>query len=64
MEEGFLKTDIWSTLQKRINPALIPTDMGIVEENIDLPFRGRMEQETATSFGQVNEKRINNGHIK
>ena len=43
VDEGFLESDIWSTLKKRVNPTLLPE---------------QMEQETATSFGQVNEKRI------
>ena len=43
MDEGFLEADIWSTLQKRVNPTLLPE---------------QMEQETAISFGKVNKQRI------
>ena len=43
VDEGFVEADIWSTLQKRVNPTLLPE---------------QTEQETASSFGQVNEKRI------
>ena len=38
VDEGFVEADIWSTLQKRVNPTLLPE---------------QMEQESTTSFGQV-----------
>ena len=43
MDEGFLEADIWSTLKKRVNPALLPE---------------QMKQETDASPPQVNEPRI------
>ena len=43
MDEGFLEADIWSTLEKRVNPALLPE---------------QMKQETDASPPQVNEPRI------
>ena len=43
MDEGFLEADIWSTLEKRLNPALLPE---------------QMKQETDASLPQVNEPRI------
>ena len=32
VEDGFLKADIWSTLQKKVNPALLSTDICKVEQ--------------------------------
>ena len=43
VEEGFVEADIWSTLEKRVNPTLLPE---------------QLEQETAASFRQVNKQII------
>ena len=56
VEEGFVKAEIWSTLEKRLNPAILPIATGKVEQMKEAPQYDRLDQEeaqTAASFSEV-----------
>ena len=56
VDEGFVETEIWSTLEKRLNPTLLPISTGKVKqmkEAQQCATQDQGESQTTASFAQV-----------
>ena len=56
VDEGFVETQIWSTLEKRLNPAILPISTGKVEQMKEAQQYVMLDQgesQTTASFAQV-----------